>query len=54
MIDPKDVNAALQREFHPTNTVGQVSQRCGKAQYFTVLDANQGYFEIQLDEKSRD
>jgi hypothetical protein len=53
-IDPKDVNAALQREFHPTNTVEQVSQRCGKAQYFTVLDANQGYFQIQLDEKSRD
>ena len=52
-IDPKDLNAALLREFHPINTVEQVAQKCEKAQFFTVLDANQGYFQIQLDDESK-
>lgn len=53
-IDPKDLNTALQREYYPTNTVENVAQRCGSAKFMTVLDANQGYFQIVLDEKSRD
>ncbi|XP_014679393.1 PREDICTED: uncharacterized protein K02A2.6-like [Priapulus caudatus] len=39
------------------NHVGHTSLapgRCGKARYFTVLDANQGYFQLQLDERSND
>jgi hypothetical protein len=52
-IDPKDLNNALQREYHPTTTVEDIMQRCGKAKYFTVLDANQGYFQLELEETSR-
>ncbi len=52
-IDPRDLNKALVREYHPTNTVEDVSQRVGHAKYFTVLDANQGYFQLELDEDSR-
>lgn len=53
-IDPKDLNHALIREYHPTNTVEQVAQRLHGAKYITVLDANQGYFQIMLDEESKD
>ena len=52
-IDPRDLNKALMREYHPTNTVEQVAQRCGNAKYLTVLDTNQGYFQIALDKTSR-
>ena len=52
-IDPRDLNKGLMREYHPTNTVEQVAQRCGSAKYLTVLDANQGYFQLVLDEESR-
>ena len=53
-IDPKDLNKALLREYHPTNTVDDVAQRCKSARYLTVLDANQGYFQLALDEESKD
>ena len=53
-IDPRDLNAALIREYHPTNTVEQVAQRVCGAKYITILDANQGYFQICLDNDSKD
>lgn len=53
-MDPKDLNDALMREYHPTTTVEDIMQRCGNAKYFTVLDANQGYFQLELDETSRE
>ena len=52
-IDPKDLNKALEREFHPTTTVEEVARKCGPAKYFTVLDANSGYFQLVLDEESK-
>jgi hypothetical protein len=52
-IDPRDLNSALLREFHPTTTVEDIMQRCGKSKFFTVLDANQGYFQLKLDDHSR-
>ena len=52
-IDPRDLNKALLREYHPTNTVEEVAQRCKSTKYLTVLDANQGYFQLELDEQSR-
>ena len=52
-IDPRDLNKALLREYHPTNTMEEVAQRCKSTKYLTVLDANQGYFQLELDEQSR-
>ncbi len=52
-IDPKDLNKALIREYHPTTTVEEIAQRCGSARHFTVLDANQGYYQLVLDQDSR-
>jgi len=52
-IDPRDLNEALYREYHPVVTVEEVARKCGPSKYFTVLDANSGYFQLVLDEKSR-
>ena len=40
-IDPKDLNKVLLREYHPMK-------------FFTVLDANMGYFQIELTDESQD
>ena len=54
VIDPRDLNKALCREYYPMNTLENVITRthgtCSK--YFTVLDANSGYYQLQLDEES--
>ena len=39
-IYPRDLNEALLREFHPSNTVDDVAQRCGQADFFTVSGHN--------------
>ena len=51
-IDPKDLNKALLREYHPIVTVEDVITRTHGSTYFTVLDANQGFFQIKLDDES--
>lgn len=51
-IDPRDLNKALLREHHPIATIDDVITRTHGAKYFSVLDARQGYFQIQLDEPS--
>lgn len=51
-IDPKDLNKALLREYHPMSTLEDVTTRTSGSQYFTVLDANSGYFQIELDSES--
>ena len=51
-IDPRDLNKALLREHHPIATIDDVITRTHGAKYFSVLDARQGYFQIQLDEQS--
>ena len=51
-IDPKDLNRALLREYHPILTVEDVITRTHGSKYFTVLDAQQGFFQIKLDQES--
>ena len=52
-IDPKDLNRALLREYHPMCTIEEVTTRTDKSKFFTVLDANMGYFQIELSEESQ-
>ncbi len=52
-IDPRDLNKALMRERHPIATFEDVVTRTEGSRYFTVLDVNQGYFQIALEEKSQ-
>ena len=51
-IDPRDLNVALQREHYPMRTIEEVLKHIPNAKYFTVLDASNAYWQIQLDEAS--
>ena len=51
-IDPRDLNKALRREYHPIATIEDVITRTHGSRFFSVLDARQGYFQIQLDKDS--
>ena len=48
-IDPRDLNQALMREFHPINTLEQVITKTHGSKLFTKLDARQGFFQLALD-----
>ena len=52
-IDPRDLNKALLREYHPMSTIEDVTTRTNNSKYFTVLDANMGYFQIELTKESQ-
>jgi hypothetical protein len=52
-IDPQDLNRALLREYHPIMTFDDVTTRTHGSRFFTALDANMGYFQIELTEESR-
>lgn len=51
-MDPKDLNRAIKREHYPLLTVEEVVSRMPNAKYFSVLDANQGFWQIELDDES--
>jgi len=52
-IDPRDLNKALLREHHPINNVDDIITRMDGSRYFTALDANMGYYQIELDDDSK-
>ena len=47
-IDPKHLNAVLQRPHHPMRTIEEVISDIPKAKYFTILDAKSGFWQIPL------
>ena len=49
-LDPEDLNNDIQREHHPMRTVDDISDKLAGAKFFSKLDANCGYWQIQLDE----
>uniref|UniRef100_A0A3P9J671 ribonuclease H n=1 Tax=Oryzias latipes TaxID=8090 RepID=A0A3P9J671_ORYLA len=51
-IDPQDLNAAIKREHYPLRTIEEVVAEMPNAKYFSVLDANHGFWQIQLDDES--
>jgi hypothetical protein len=51
-IDPSDLNRAIKREHYPMRTIEEVVSRMPNANIFSVLDANQGFWQITLDEQS--
>jgi hypothetical protein len=52
-IDPKFLNRALLREYHPLRTLEDVLTRTNGSTIFSTLDANMGYFQLQLDAESQ-
>ena len=51
-LDPRDLNKAIKREYYQLPTFEEISSRLSGAKVFTKLDANQGYWQIPLDEES--
>ncbi|XP_060080411.1 uncharacterized protein K02A2.6-like [Ylistrum balloti] len=50
-IDPKDMNKAIKREHFPMKTI-DVTAKVANAKYFSKLDAESGFWQIELDEPS--
>ncbi|XP_052755373.1 uncharacterized protein LOC128201708 [Galleria mellonella] len=53
-LDPRDLNRAVQRAHFQLPTVTELATRLHGACYFSVLDANSGFWAVQLDEESVD
>ena len=51
-LDPKDLNKAIKRDYHVTRTVEEILPKLNGAQYFSILDAKCGYWNVELDEES--
>ena len=51
-IDPTDLNKAICREHYPMNSIEDIVTRLHGSKYFSTLDANMGYYQIKLTEKS--
>ena len=51
-IDPKPLNKALHRNHYPLPIIDDVHLLLSKARVFTVLDAKNGFWHIQLDKPS--
>ena len=49
----RNVNTAVERTRFPTPTVDDVIFRLKNAQYFTKLDLNAAFHQLQLDKRSR-
>ena len=51
-LDPKDLNDAIQREHYPLPVIEDVATRLAGAIVFTVLDVQQGFGHVELDDES--
>ena len=51
-LDPTKLNRAIKRGQYPTKTIEEVVANTSGAKYFSVIDANCGYWQIELDTES--
>ncbi len=51
-IGPQDLNKAIKREHYPLCTEEEIVAEMPNAKVFSVLDANHGFRQVQLDEES--
>ena len=51
-LDPKDLNAAIQRDHHVTPTLEEILPKLNGATHLSILDASSGYWNVTLDEES--
>ena len=51
-LDPKDLNEAIKRPHYSTKTLEEALAEIPNAKYFSKLDAQSGYWQMKLDEKS--
>ena len=51
-LDPKDLNKAIRRPKYPMPNIDEVLPDLAKARVFTVLDAKDGFHQVELTEES--
>ena len=51
-LDPKGLNAAIQREQYVTPTLEEILPKLHQAKFFSIVDAKCGYWNVELDEES--
>ena len=51
-LDPLHLNKAVKREHYQLPTVEDICSKLAGAKYFSVLDAAQGFYQIELEEDS--
>ena len=51
-LDPKDLNDAIQREHYPLPVIEDVATRLAGAKVFTILNVQQGFWHVELDDES--
>ena len=53
-MDLSQLNIGVQRKTYPLPTVDDALASWGKTKYFSKMDANSGFWQIKLDESSRE
>ncbi|XP_029648387.1 uncharacterized protein K02A2.6-like [Octopus sinensis] len=51
-LDPRDLNKALKREYHPIPTLEEITPSLAGSKLFSKLDASNGYWNVKIDEES--
>ena len=51
-LDPRDLNVAIKREHFPMPTIEEIATRLNGAKVFSVFDASNGFWQVELDEDS--
>ncbi|XP_029657087.1 uncharacterized protein K02A2.6-like [Octopus sinensis] len=51
-LDPRDLNKALKREYHPIPTLEEITPSLAGSKLFSKLDASKGYWNIKIDKES--
>ena len=48
-LDPKELNAAIKREYHHILTLEEITAELSDAKYLSILDADSGFRQMPLD-----
>ena len=51
-MDPRDLNRAIKREHYQMPTIEEIATRLSGARVFTVVDAKNGFWQVELDEET--
>ncbi|XP_062714198.1 calponin homology domain-containing protein DDB_G0272472-like [Aedes albopictus] len=53
-LDSRRINSITKKDAYPMRNMSEIFHRLKKAKYFSVIDLKDAYFQIPLNEKSRD
>ena len=51
-LDPRDLNVTKKRKHFPMPTIEEIATRLNGAKLFSVFDASNGFWQVELDEES--